>query len=469
MHNIRVLLAEDMLHERLIIEKNLAAALKGKAEVTLNSVDNAESAVRLIKQSDFDLVILDIDFSQSSASKGLTGLDASREIKRARPDIYSVIVSSSEDEETMNLAVDHCQVDWYFRRSSIQYEELARLACQALVCRLHREGNLLPEKYHFITNSPAAKRRLRAIDSILPEQNTLIFGETGTGKELIARRIHANARAFDGKRPFKVIDCSAFSENLFESEIFGHKKGAFTGAVADRAGAIQLVNGGDLFLDEIHNISPHLQQKLLRVLNDGIFSPVGSNEELKSKFRIIAATNQPIQESIDAGKLLPDFVARIRMRNVDLIPLRNRKDDIRLLAMSYLGSIASIDKEFSAEAISLLQDQPWPGNIRQLKFIIDSVAAEVKVPIVTPRHLKKYLSLSPAPVLEEVPSIVSNFVQSTLDQGIPLSRVIDEVERQYLQQARQKFRNAIELADFIGYKKTTLYRRLDNLGIKFRD
>jgi DNA-binding NtrC family response regulator len=457
-----------MLHERLIIEKNLAAALNGKADVSFQSVDNAEAAVRLAKQAEFDLVILDIDFSQSPISRGLTGLDASREIKRLNPDIYSVIVSSSEDEETMNLAVDHCQVDWYFRRSSIQYDELARLAQQALVSRLHREGSLLPEKYHFVTNSPAAKRRLRAIDSILPEQNALIFGETGTGKELIARRIHANARAFDGKRPFKVIDCSALSENLFESEIFGHKKGSFTGAVADRAGALQLVNGGDLFLDEIHNISPHLQQKLLRVLNDGIFSPVGSNEELRSKFRIIAASNQPIQKSIETGKLLPDFVARIQKRKVDLIPLRDRKDDIRLLAKTYLDSIGSLDKELSEEAISFLQEQSWPGNIRELKFVIDSAASEVRVPIITPRHLEKYFSQVPIAPSENDSSAVSAFVQSTLDQGIPLSKVIDEVERLYLLQARPKFRNTSDLADFIGYKRATLYRRLDDLGIRYK-
>lgn len=468
MHSIRILLAEDMLHERILIEKKLSATFEGKVAVSFTSVDNAEAAVKLAKQSEFDLVILDIDFSHSASSKGMTGLDASREIKKFNPDIYTVIVSSSEEEETMLLAVNYCQVDRYFRRSSIRYDELAWLAQRALLGRLHRDGSLLDERYRFLTSSPAVKKSLREVDSILPNQSTLIFGETGTGKELIARRIHANAKAFEPKRPFRALDCASLPANLFESAIFGRKKGAFTGADSDRAGILQLVNGGDLFLDEIHNIPIDLQQKLLRALNDGIFSPVGSTEEIFSKFRIIAATNIPVDESIKSGKLLPDFVARIRNRRVNLLPLRERKEDIPLLINRCLENVGSFDKEFSSEAIAFLQDLPWPANIRELNSLVESAVTLVEIPIINGSHLKRLTQMeAPEAIPTQTGDALSLVIEESLNNSIPLTEIFTRLERGYLMRAKDRFSSKAECASAMGYDRSTLARRLKTLGISF--
>lgn len=469
MFRLRILLAEDMAHERLVIEANLRKALPENVVPDFTIVDHAEAAVERARALPFDLVILDIDFSKSERSRGMTGLEASGKIKALTPDVYTVIVSSTEEETTMTRAVEEYGVDWYLRRSSISFEELAWLARQALVSRLHREDALLEPQYRFSTANRASKRVLRRVDSIHPTQNTLIYGETGTGKELIARRIHANALAFDPKRPLKVLDCSALTPTLFEGEVFGHKRGSFTGAVADRAGALQLVNGGDLFLDEIHNIPPHLQQKLLRVLNDGVFSPVGSNEEMRSKFRIIAATNIPIEEAIASGKLLPDFVERIRKIRVELVPLRERPEDVPLLIESYLSSIGSFDKEFSPDAIQFLQGLAWKGNIRQLKSFIDTAVAEVQIPIISRGHLEKLFGLSggvskTASAATDQDTI-STAVDELLESNIPLSEVLERVERRYLIKASSRYRSTRDMADAIGYNRGTLAKRLLALGI----
>jgi DNA-binding NtrC family response regulator len=473
MHSLRILLAEDMAHERLVIETNLRKALPANMQAVFTFVDHAEAAVERARALEFDLFILDIDFSQSERSRGMTGLQASKLIKALRPSSYAVVISSSEEQEVMMAAVDQFAVDWYIRRSSISYPELAWLAKQALLNRLHADGEVLDKRYQFLTESPAAKRILRRVDSVLPTQNVLIYGETGTGKELIARRIHANTKLFDSKRPLKILDCSALSPTLFEGEVFGHRKGAFTGAVSDRIGALQLANGGDLFLDEIHNIPPALQQKLLRVLNDGVFSPVGSNEEIKSNFRIIAATNVPIEEAISSGKLLPDFVERLRKIQLNLIPLRDRPEDISFLVERHLDSVGSFDKEFSEDALAYMRQRKWTGNIRELNGFVDTAIAEVKIPVVSRAHLERIFGNESGAavaktVLEAQPTQLDTAVASLLETNLPLSAIIEQIERTYLNRVQGRYQSIREMADAIGYSRATLARRLSELGISLK-
>ncbi|MCO5143637.1 MAG: sigma 54-interacting transcriptional regulator [Oligoflexia bacterium] len=472
MLELNILLAEDMAHERLVIESNLRKQLPNNILPAFSFVDYAEAAINIIKSKKIDLVILDIDFSQSPHSSGMTGLEASTKIKSINPDIYTVVVSSSEEEETMRKAVEQYGVDWYLRRSSMAYEELSWLCKQALLSKMHREGFLVEEKNRFKTISKKAKEVLRKVDAILPHQNILIYGESGTGKELIARRIHANAKVFDQKRPLKILDCSSLSANLFEGEIFGHKKGSFTGAHGDRIGLLKLVDGGDLFLDEIHNIPLNLQQKLLRVLNDGVFSPVGSNEEIKSNFRIIAATNIPIDEAIASGKLLHDFVARISKIRVNLLPLRDRIEDISFLTDSYLSSIGSIDKEFSNEALDYMKTLFWKGNIRELRSLIDTLIANVKIPIIRKSDIinlfpsiKETLATS---MPKEIPSKIDSLVSQIIEEPVPLSHLIENIERAYLTKASSENNNLSDLSETTGYSKATLFRRLKSLGLSLK-
>ncbi len=470
MHKIRILIAEDMAHERIVIEASLRKVLPSSIVPEFSFVDHAEAVLERVKAVRFDLVILDIDFSRSEHSRGMTGLDASLQIKAFNPDIYTVVISSNDEEAVMISAVEDYRVDWYLRRSSISYDELVWLCKQALLSALHASGLLLEKKYKYLTNSAAAKQMLRRVDAVLPYQNALVSGETGTGKELIARRIHANAKAFDPKRPLKVLDCSSISSSLFEAEVFGHKKGSFTGAHCDRDGALKLADGGDLFLDEIHNIPVPMQQKLLRVLNDGVFTPVGSNEEVRSKFRIIAATNIPIEQSISAGRLLPDFVARICKIKIELPPLRERPEDIELLVQDYLASIASVDKEFSQDSFTYMKFLPWPGNIRELRSLIDNAVSSVKVPIISKIDIEKLgkssSSSEPMQVVSRLQtSAIEGFVDQIIGEPLKLSKLLEEIEKSYLQKATVQSNSLSDLAKACGYSKATLSRRLKDLGL----
>lgn len=469
MLELRILLAEDMAHERVVIENNLRKCLPTNISPLFTFVDYAEGAVSIVKNQKIDLAILDIDFSQSPRSSGMTGLDASIKIKAINPEIYTVVISSSEEEEIMRRAVEGCGVDWYLRRSSMSFEELTWLCKQALLSRMHKEGLLVEEKHRFLTANNSAKEVLRKVDAILPHQNALIYGESGTGKELIARRIHANAKAFDAKRPLKVLDCSSLSANLFEGEVFGHKKGSFTGAVSDRVGLLKLADGGDLFLDEIHNIPIHLQQKLLRVLNDGVFSPVGSNEEVRSNFRIIAATNIPIEEAISSGKLLHDFVARISKIRLNLLPLRDRAEDISLLTKNYLASIGNIDKEFSLDALEYMNSLPWRGNIRELRGLIDTLVASVKIPIISKNDLERITPQDISNIKANEKSKSANkfelIIAEAIADGISLPEALNRMESGYLSKAMEKHDSIRNLAEAVGYNRMTLARRLKELGL----
>jgi DNA-binding NtrC family response regulator len=465
MHKLRVLIAEDMAHERLVIEAGLRKALPDNVRPDFSFVDHAEAAVQLVGTGSFDLVVLDIDFSRSPDSRGMSGLEAAKIIRFKCPDLYVVVVSSDEEETTMRAAVEKFGVDWYLRRSSLSFDELAWLSRQSLVARLHREGLLVGERYRYLTENGAAKRVLRQVDAIHSQFNTLIYGETGTGKELIARRIHANAKAFDPKRPLRILDCSAISPTLFEGEVFGYKKGAFTGAVESKEGILQQANGGDLFLDEIHNIPLNLQQKLLRVLNDGVYSPLGSNELLHSKFRIITATNIPVEQAIREGKLLPDFVERIRKIRLELPPLRARPEDVPLLAKTMVESLGLVDKEFSSEAIEFMKSLSWPGNIRELKGFVDTLTSEVKIPIIGRSHVEELVEkhqCKSAPMASEpIPEDHFGVMAERLlagDQAIP--GALAKLERAYYTRALQRFETLDQVARQNGVSRTTLYRKL---------
>jgi DNA-binding NtrC family response regulator len=212
MFELKILLADDMLHERMVIETRLKTELEGFLKLHFVHKDNAEDAVGAARTAEFDIAILDINFSQSERSSGMNGLEASKLIKSLRPEMYTVVVSSHEDRALMEAAVTQYAVDWYQRRSNISFPELAWQCKQALLSRLHRKGELLPARYHFLTSSSKMGEVLRRVDRVKVDQNTLIYGETGTGKELIAQRIHANAVFLtrNSKRPLKILVLPVF-------------------------------------------------------------------------------------------------------------------------------------------------------------------------------------------------------------------------------------------------------------------
>ncbi|HEY6122332.1 MAG TPA: sigma 54-interacting transcriptional regulator, partial [Pyrinomonadaceae bacterium] len=350
------------------------------------------------------------------------------------------------------------------------YEEIA-----ALKARLEKENIYLQEEIRtehnfeeIVGNSPALLQLLRRVDHVAPtDSSVLIYGETGTGKELIARAIHNRSARKD--RPLVKINCSAISAGLVESELFGHVKGAFTGAIERRIGRFELADGGTLFLDEVGELPLETQVKLLRVLQEREFEPVGSNRSVHVDVRIIAATNRNLEESISSGKFRSDLYYRLNVIPLEVPPLRERRADIPQLAMFFLSQCARnlgkrIEGLSSAATESLLR-YPWPGNVRELQNVIE-----------------RALILSHDSILDLDNDLISvSGSKAYRDKAAGLEAIhnagpsaafktLEDVERAHICAVLQQTRGVIEgangAAKTLGMHPNTLRHRMEKLGIK---
>ena len=292
----------------------------------------------------------------------------------------------------------------------------------------------------------------RMIDRVAPTTSTvLIQGETGTGKELIARAIHAASRRRE--RPFVTVDCSALAESLLESELFGHVKGAFTGAVGDTRGLFEAAGGGTCFLDEIGEVSPCVQAKLLRVLQEREVRRVGGTDSLKVDVRVIAATNKDLAALVADGKFRDDLFYRLSVVTISLPSLRDRREDIPLLADHFLRSYRAANElapaAISDEAMALLVAYDWPGNVRELQHAVERAAALAPNPVVLPEDLP--------------PKLLSVACQDpTPQKALSLQEVVRGHLRYVLKEARWNKKLAAQL---LGIHRRTLYRLTKRYGI----
>jgi formate hydrogenlyase transcriptional activator len=350
------------------------------------------------------------------------------------------------------------------------YEEIA-----ALKARLEKENVYLQEEIRtehnfeeIVGNSPPLLELLRRVDQVAPtDSSVLIYGETGTGKELIARAIHN--RSMRKGRPLVKVNCSAISAGLVESELFGHVKGAFTGAIDRRVGRFELADGGTIFLDEVGELPLETQVKLLRVLQEREFEPVGSSRSVRVDVRIIAATNRNLQESISAGSFRSDLYYRLNVFPLAVPPLRERRPDICQLAMFFLArysrKVGKRIEGISAAAAERLNSYSWPGNIRELQNVIE-----------------RALILSQGPILELEPDLISVSPYETLLETArdakaahptgPVSafKTLEEVERAHISAVLQQTHGVVEglngAAKTLGMHPNTLRHRMEKLGIK---
>ena len=284
----------------------------------------------------------------------------------------------------------------------------------------------------------------------------LIQGETGTGKELIARAIHAASQRTD--RPFVPVDCSALAESLLESELFGHVKGAFTGASADRCGLFAAAHGGTCFLDEIGEISPCVQAKLLRVLQEHEVRPVGGIESFKVDVRVIAATNKDLAAQVEAGKFREDLFYRLSVVAIHVPPLRERSQDIPLLATHFLKEYAALSGQpvpgISSEAMALLVAYDWPGNVRELAHAIERAVALTSNPVLQP---------------EDLPPKVAEAIGQAAPVARPLLSLREAVTRHVLHALREARWNKKLAAQLLGIHRRTLYRLTKRHGIRLKE
>jgi DNA-binding NtrC family response regulator len=411
-------------------------------------------ALELARSEPFDLVVCDINLNSS-----LSGLDVLRAFKAVNPSGQVLLVSGFGTLETAIEAVRAGAFDYISKPFDI--EEVKKAVQRALDPMAPRTVHQIPavdlRSGELIGRTPAMlavyKQIARAADSIVP---VLIVGESGTGKELVARALHRNSQR--AARPFVAINCGAITETLLESELFGHTRGAFTGAVADTKGIFEQAQGGTVFLDEIGETSPSLQVKLLRVLEEGEVRPVGSTRPIKVDNRIIAATNRDLERAATEQQFRADLYYRLSVIVIRLPALRERRDDIPLLIATFLHAAckrAGRQIQFSAAALDVLLAHDWPGNVRQLENTIERIVLFSRGSVVAPEDLPTLLQSSrrdtPTGLFEDLPRL-------------------EDVERRYLEHVlRAVGRNRTRAAEVLGIDRRTLYRMSERYGIKLGD
>jgi two-component system, NtrC family, response regulator PilR len=411
----------------------LAIMLKKEGYEVVTAEDGNE-AIKALEEDMYDLVITDIKMP------GIDGLQVLNSVKRTSPNTLVIVITAYSSAEDAVLAMKHGALDYITKPFEI--EKIKLVIKHALDRKkLHEEHNFYKQQYehkfdtgNIIGKSTAIQSIFDVIKRVSQSKSTiLVTGESGTGKELIARAIHENSPRND--QPFVAVSCGAIPENLLESELFGHIKGAFTGAIANKIGLFELADVGTLFLDEIGELPLLIQVKLLRVLQEKQFKRVGGTKDISVDVRIIAATNRDLRKMVEENTFREDLFYRLNVIPIHIPPLRNRKEDIPLLANFFLEKYnREIGKHFTHianEAMRQLMAYDWPGNIRELENTIErAVALEIE-PIIEVSSLPEMIRGTAAQLATQIPSDIP-------PEGINLENIVDEIEKDLLVKALEK-------------------------------
>lgn len=392
----RILIVDDEANARAA----LAEILREEGYTTETAADGFKALGKLEEFAP-DVVLTDLKMP------GLDGIGLMEKAQESHIAATFVVMTAFG---TISSAVEAVKKGAYhYLTKPLDFQVLDAVVERAVErARLLQENSRLRQKLrernafgHVIANHPSMVKLLRMVEQVAPSRaSVLIVGETGTGKELIAEMIHRNSPR--SKAPLVRLNCAALSESLLESELFGHERGAFTGAVGRREGRFELASGGTLFLDEVSEIPPSIQIKLLRFLQERTFERVGGNETLKVDVRVIAATNRDLRQRITDGAFREDLYYRLNVVTLEIPPLRQRASDIAELAMFFLGRYAEENGKriegFTDEALSALNAHTWPGNVRELENVIERAVVLCDTPRVEPRHLPASLDATAAQV-----------------------------------------------------------------------
>ena len=455
-----ILVVDDELSMRELLELMLV-----REGYRVSSAANGRQAFQQLENTFFDLILCDIKLGD------ISGLDVLRKSKLVSPHTIVIMISAYATAENAVEAMNDGAYDYLPK--PFDNRELKQTIAKALDLRTLSDekkslDNELKKNLHFgliVGNSPQMQHIYEVIKQIAGTRtNVLITGESGTGKELIAQALHRESDRKD--KPFVVINCGSIPENLIESEIFGYRKGAFTGASQDKKGLFEAANTGTVFLDEIGELSLPMQVRLLRVVQERAFKPVGSNEEISVDIRIISATNKKLDEEVIAGRFREDLFYRINVVEIKVPPLRDRKGDLRTLAQHFLDKYSrESGKEItkiSSYAVDLLQKYNFPGNIRELENLIERSVALSSTNIILPDSLS--LSIHKRRWIEGVPN--RRFDISDVENGVALDSIVEEIERAYIEKALKCTRgNKNDAADLLGISLRSLRYRASKLGI----
>jgi DNA-binding NtrC family response regulator len=424
--NGKLLIADD--NEGIL--KSLSFILKQEFE-EVATMKNPAKFASLLQSGTFDVILLDMNFS-AGINTGNEGLYWLREIINADPDAVVILITAYGDIELAVKAMKEGATDFIQKPfdpvklvSTVKSGYQLRLSKLQVSKLIHKQKHLsedLDKKFtSFIGESPQMKNILATVRKVAPtDANVLILGENGTGKELIAREIHRQSkRAGD---VFISVDLGSISESLFESELFGHVKGAYTGAVADRKGRFETATGGTLFLDEIGNLPISMQSKLLTVLQNRYIIPVGANKPIPIDARLITATNKNLSELIKENLFREDLMFRINTIQIELPPLRNRPEDILLLTEHFLKIYSKkYDKSYlkiSATAVEKLRQYEWPGNVRELQHMIENSVIMADDAVIKPENLHFTTKISSGKLVTDNSLNLSNIEKLTIKEAL---------------------------------------------------
>ncbi len=420
---------------------------------TVEAVASGESCLERLVEQDFDVVLLDVWMP------GLDGLETLQRLRERQVDAQVVVISGHGNVESAVRAIKLGAFDFVEKPLSLDKAVLVvrnALRQRALEAE-NRDLRAQVDRRHVLVGESPVMRHLREQVMLAAPTNgrVLILGENGTGKEVVARTLHAHSRRRLG--PFVEVNCAAIPEELIESELFGHTKGAFTGAVADRRGRFEHATGGTIFLDEIGDMSLKTQAKVLRALQENAVQPVGGTALVRVDVRIVAATNKDLQEEIRAARFREDLFFRLNVVPIYVPPLRDRTDDIPRLAEHFMATLSAEYgrrvKRFAPDAMSRLQHYTWPGNVRELHNVVERLLIMVPDSVITAQDVS---FIGDAPVVDAAaPAAVT-----------PLAEARDRFERDYiLHVLAAQHGNISRTADALGVERSNLYKKMRAFGI----
>ncbi|MDY6853404.1 MAG: sigma-54 dependent transcriptional regulator [Thermodesulfobacteriota bacterium] len=448
----KILVVEDEVRMRNLLKRILT-----KQGFSVHTSPNGMDALNKLDEIPFDVIITDIKMPE------MNGMELLKTVKETRKDIYIIIMTAFGSIGSAVKAMKEGAYDYITK--PFKMDEISIVIKKALEeKRLRYEVESLRKevsgKYKFdniIGKSKAMQDVFELIKRVSNSKSTvLICGKSGTGKELVAKAVHYNSPRKNGS--FVAVNCGAIPETLLESELFGHVKGAFTGAIATRKGLFEEANGGTIFLDEIGDLSPSMQVKLLRVLQEREIKRVGGTENIKVDIRLIAATHQDLEEALKRGKFREDLFYRLNVITINLPELKKRQDDIPLLANHFLEKYTQDEGDgvtsISKEAMSLLMNYNWQGNVRELENVIERAIA-----------LGTHRTILP----EDLPANIRNGKKLFIIKDTPDEiATISELEKNHIARILEKTRgHKVNTAKILGIGRKTLYRKIKKYKLEY--
>jgi len=434
---------------------NFMSIMLSKEGYLVDTVNSGQEGVSLLKEQNYDLVIADLNMPS------MTGIDVLKEVKTFKNNQDLIVMTAYASVDTAIEAMKQGAVDYITKPFKV---DEVKLVIEKSINRKHliKENDELKKRLQgdnsfskFLGTSETIVQLKKLAKRVASSDSTvLVRGESGTGKDLIARAIHHHSPRCGG--PFVTINCAAVPENLLESELFGYKKGAFTGAIKDKDGLFKVASGGTFFLDEVGNTSLAIQVKLLRVLEEKKITPIGDTKEIDIDIRLIAATNADLEEEVKRNRFRADLFYRLNVIPIYIPPLREHKDDINLLVIKFIDKFCQkiniSPKNITDEALTVLKNYNWPGNVRELENTIERAVL---------------LSKSETLEVSDFPEKINKQEKVLVDETEPANPTLESIEKAYIHyvmsQAGGKKTTA---AKILGIDPSTLYRKLERYKLK---